>query len=115
LGAILRDRYRAKTGPHERIKETVMRKFGTRGIVLSVLAAGLLTTGCVSRADVEKAQATADSALSTAQQAGQAAQQAQQAASAAQQTADQARNEVTALSQKVDTLVQMHAARGPRD
>lgn len=92
-----------------------MRKFNTRGIVLSVLAAGLLTTGCASVDSVEHAQATANTALSTAQSAATAAQQAQQAAAAAQQTADQARSEVTALSQKVDALATMHAARGPRD
>ena len=92
-----------------------MRKIASRIFVFPVVAAALLTVGCASVEDVEKAQATANSALSTAQQAGQAAQQAGQAASTAQQTADQARSEVSALSQKVDALAAAHAARGPRD
>lgn len=92
-----------------------MHKIPTRAFVIPVIAAALLTVGCASVESVEHAQATANTALSTAQQAGQAAQQAQQAAATAQQTADQARSEVSALSQKVDALAAMHAARGPRD
>jgi len=92
-----------------------MRKLPGKAFLFPVMAVALLTVGCASVSDVEKAQATANSALSTAQQAGQAAQQAQQAAATAQQTADQARSEVSALSQKVDALAAMHAARGPRD
>jgi len=92
-----------------------MLTIGSRVFVIPVMAAALLTVGCATKDEVEHAQATANTALSTAQQAGQAAQQAQQAAATAQQTADQARSEVSALSQKVDALAAMHAARGPRD
>jgi hypothetical protein len=91
-----------------------MHTIRLRAIAFPVLAGALLTAGCVSRADVEKAQATANSALSTAQTAQQTATQAATAAQQAQQTADQARSEVSALSQKVDALAQMRA-RGPRD
>jgi uncharacterized lipoprotein NlpE involved in copper resistance len=90
------------------MKETAMHKMGRAGYIIPVMAVALLTVGCVTREDVEHAQATANSALSAAQQASQAAQQAQQAAGTAQQTADQARSEASALSQRVDVLVRMH-------
>jgi hypothetical protein len=83
-----------------------MHNLMSRGIVMSVLGAGLLLSGCAWREDAvatanqaltvaQGAQATANQASSTAAGAAQTAQQAQQTAVSAQQSADQARSLAT--------------------
>jgi uncharacterized protein YcfL len=73
-----------------------------RGIVLSILGAGFLLTGCAYHND---AVATANQALQVAQNAQATANQAQQTALTAQQSVDQARARISA---------QPAAYRGPR-
>lgn len=89
-----------------------MREFTSRGLILSGVAA-LLLSGCATVESVEHAQATADAAASAAHQAQGTANQALQAAQSAQQSADQARSEIGALSGRVDALERM-PRRGPR-
>lgn len=69
-----------------------MYRILSKGSLLSVVAAGLMLSGCAT-ADVQRAQATADQALTTAQEAKQMAADAQAAAHAAQTSVQQIQTE----------------------
>ena len=83
----------------------------SRAAIFAVAGSGLFLSGCVTRDDVSRAQATANQALSAAQTAQQTANAAQYAAQAAQQTASAAQQTATTAR----PAVYVQPARGPRD
>lgn len=79
--------------------------------IFAVAGSALLLSGCVTRDEVNTAQATANQALSTAQAAQQSASAAQSAAQAAQQTASAAHQAATTAR----PAVYVQPASGQRD
>jgi hypothetical protein len=88
---------------HGFMMEKSMQNYWSSGLLALAIGGSLLTAGCATTEDVQRAQASADAAQMAADRALQVAQGAQQradAANAAANAAQQAANNATASSRE---------------